>query len=80
MTDAKTLTRPLQRNAERSHQPSFEKIAFTVAEACEASGIGKTSLYSVIAEGKLKAFKAAGRRLILKKDLEAFLTSCRDAA
>ena len=59
--------------------PSLEKLAYTVPEFCAAIGIGKTSLYELINEGKLKAIEAAGRRLILKSDAQAFLASCRDA-
>jgi excisionase family DNA binding protein len=62
------------------HGTRSEKLAFTIAEACAAIGIGKTSLYALISEGKLKAIKAAGRRLILRSDLEAYLLSCRDTS
>jgi excisionase family DNA binding protein len=62
------------------YRPGPEKLAFTIAEACAAIGIGKTSLYELINEGKLKAIKAAGRRLILRSDLEAYLLSCRDTS
>jgi excisionase family DNA binding protein len=55
-----------------------EKLAFTIAEACASIGIGKTSIYELIAEGKLKSIRAAGRRLILRSDLETFLASCSD--
>jgi excisionase family DNA binding protein len=58
--------------------PRPEKLAFTIAEACAAIGIGKTSIYELIAEGKLKSIQAAGRRLIRRSDLEAFLESCTD--
>jgi excisionase family DNA binding protein len=61
-------------------RPGSEKLAFTIAEACTAVGIGKTSIYELINAGKLKAFKAAGRRLILRSDLEAYLQSCRDSS
>jgi excisionase family DNA binding protein len=61
-----------------THPAGSEKIAFTIDEACTAVGLGKTSLYEAISEGKLKSFKACGRRLILKSDLMAFLDSCRD--
>jgi excisionase family DNA binding protein len=63
-----------------SHGPGPEKLAFTITEACAAIGIGKTSIYELISEGKLKAIKAAGRRLILRSDLEAYLQSCRDTS
>jgi excisionase family DNA binding protein len=57
-----------------------EKLAFTVSEVSAAVGIGKTSIYELINRGELKAIKVAGRRLVLKQDLEAFLSSCRDAS
>ncbi len=53
------------------------KLAYRIDEAALASGIGRTSLYELIGSGQLKAFKAAGRRLIMRSDLEAFLASCR---
>jgi excisionase family DNA binding protein len=55
-----------------------EKLAYRIDEAAHASGIGRTSLYELIGSGQLKAFKAAGRRLIMRSDLEAFLASCRE--
>lgn len=58
----------------------LEKLAYRIDEAAHVSGIGRTSLYELIAAGQLKAIKAAGRRLILRADLEAFLALCRDAA
>jgi hypothetical protein len=35
--------------------PTPEKLAFTIAEVCTAIGISKTSIYELIAEGKLKS-------------------------
>jgi excisionase family DNA binding protein len=63
-----------------AQQPTVEKLAYTVREFCAATGIGKTSTYELIKERKLKAVKAAGRRLILRSDAQAFLESCGDAA
>ncbi len=81
MADLKHIRTPWRGQiADKSSALAYEKIAFTVAEACAATGIGKTSLYHLIGEGKLKAFKAAGRRLILRADLEAYLASCRETA
>lgn len=56
------------------------KLSFTISEACAATGLGRTSVYELIASGRLRAVKAAGRRLILRTDLEAFLKSCRGEA
>ena len=66
----------LQHSEHQARSP--EKLAFTIAEACVALGIGKTSLYELISSGELKSIRAAGRRLIRRSDLEAFLASCSD--
>lgn len=53
--------------------PKAEKLAFQINEACLATGLGRTTIYDEIKAGRLKAVKCAGRRLILREDLEAFL-------
>ena len=58
----------------------FDKLAFQINEAVRVTGLSRTTLYELIKTGQLKTIKAAGRRLVLKADLEAFLASCRDAA
>lgn len=50
-----------------------EKIAYRIDEAVQASGLGRTTIYDEIKNRRLKAVKVAGRRLILREDLEAFL-------
>jgi excisionase family DNA binding protein len=66
-------------NPRKPSEPAT-KLSFTVAEACSASGLGKTSLYEAIKSGALKSIFVAGRRLILREDLEAYLKSGREAA
>lgn len=56
------------------------KLAYTIPEFCAATGVGRTSVYEEIAAGRLKSIKAAGRRLILRHDGEAWLQACRAAA
>jgi excisionase family DNA binding protein len=48
-------------------------IAYRMPDASKAAGISKAKLYEEIAAGRLKAIKKAGRRLILRTDLEAYL-------
>ena len=50
-------------------------IAFSVAEACSAARIGRTSLYEAVRCGKLRAVKHAKRTLILAEDLRRWLES-----
>lgn len=55
-----------------------EKLAYRINEVALALGIGRSSIYKEIAAGRLKAIKVAGRRLILKSDLEEYLAACRE--
>lgn len=50
-----------------------DKIAYTINEAREVSGIGRTKLYELINAGKLKPAKIGTRTLILRTDLEGML-------
>lgn len=50
-----------------------DKIAYTINEAREVSGIGRTKLYELINAGKLKPAKIGTRTLILRTDLECML-------
>ncbi len=58
----------------------LEKIAYRIDEAVEASGLGRTTIYEEIKSRRLKSVKVAGRRLILREDLEAFLKALAQAA
>ena len=46
------------------NQPNAEPLALRVNDAARVTGIGRTSLYELINEGKLKTGKVAGRRLV----------------
>jgi hypothetical protein len=52
---------------------SSMKIAVTLAEATHLSGIGRSSLYKLFLEGKLKPRKSGRRTLILLDDLKRHL-------
>jgi excisionase family DNA binding protein len=49
------------------------KLAYTVNEACEAIGIGRTALYGYLGSGALKAFKLGKRTLIDADELRGFV-------
>lgn len=51
------------------------KIAHSVPEIIDGTGIGRTTLYRAIAAGRLRAHKIGARTLILDDDLRAFLRS-----
>src|SRR5215471_8585256 len=51
------------------------KIAHTMPEAVQASGLSRSMLYVAIGRGKLRAMKCGARTLILDADLRRFLRS-----
>lgn len=51
----------------------MSKLAYTINEAVEVSGLGRTSIYLLIKEKKLTPRKRGGRTLILADDLKTCL-------
>jgi hypothetical protein len=59
-----------------SHQKNGKaqsKIACTISEAVQASGLSRSMLYIAIGHGELHARKCGARTLILDADLRRFL-------
>ncbi len=52
-----------------------EPVAYTLANAIAASGIGRTRLYELLAAGTIEARKAGTRTLILGDSLRSYLAS-----
>lgn len=52
-----------------------EPLAYPIAAASNLTGLGRTKLYALIADGSLRAVKAGRRTLILSEDLREFLTN-----
>ena len=63
-----------------AHAKQPDKLAYQVNEAVHVSGLGRTTIYELIKTEKLRTVKAAGRRLIMREGLEAYLRSCRGVA
>jgi excisionase family DNA binding protein len=63
----------------KSDRSLVNKLAHHVDEASAISGVGRSLLYEMIKEGRLRSVKVAGRRLILHEDLVALLKSGEQA-
>ncbi|MDE2561910.1 MAG: helix-turn-helix domain-containing protein [Sphingomonadales bacterium] len=55
-----------------SHHPP-DPLAYSVADACRVSSIGKTRLYALAKEGRLEMRKIGGRTLIPAASLRALI-------
>jgi excisionase family DNA binding protein len=66
-----------QRAAELKARPrrvaAPEPLAATIDDTCRITGLGKTSIYELIAQGKLKSVAIGRRRLVLMRSIEALL-------
>jgi excisionase family DNA binding protein len=49
--------------------PFAERVTCTVAEACDATGLGRTKIYDLIKAGALKTITIGRRRLVLVDSL-----------
>lgn len=49
------------------------KIAYSIKEACKASSLGRTTIYSHIAAGRLRANRIGGRTVIPAESLHALI-------
>jgi hypothetical protein len=51
------------------------KIAYSISEVVQGTGLGRTFVYESIRRGDLKVRKAGRRTIILPPDLEAWLSA-----
>lgn len=54
--------------------PACPKLAYSIREACEASSLGRSTIYTLIASGRLQARKVGGRTVVLADSLRGLLT------
>ncbi len=52
-----------------------EPLAYRIPDACTALGLGRTSIYELIQQNKLRAIKIAGRTLIDAESMRALVAS-----
>lgn len=60
----------------QQHMQKYEapKLAFTIAEACHAVGIGRTKLYELIGQGRIITRKIGSRTIIPAESLKALVS------
>ena len=58
----------------QSKNPYQTKLAFSIREACEASSLGRTTIYSHIAAGRLEAKRIGGRTIIPAASLRRLIS------
>jgi hypothetical protein len=56
-----------------------EPLTITVQRAKDLSGLGSTTIFALLKEGKLRSVKVEGRRLILFASLKALLGASVEA-
>jgi excisionase family DNA binding protein len=56
-----------------AHETRLPKLAYSIRETCEASSLGKTTIYSLIAAERLKAVHIGGRTVIPADSLRALI-------
>ncbi|KWV95652.1 MULTISPECIES: helix-turn-helix domain-containing protein [unclassified Erythrobacter] len=58
---------------DQKHQPVIEPIAMRVPEACRYLGIGRSTLYVLIARGEIEIVKLGSSTLVLTKSLKGLV-------
>ncbi|WP_060979214.1 MULTISPECIES: helix-turn-helix domain-containing protein [Pseudomonadota] len=60
------------------HCTSTPQIAYSITEACRLTSLGRSTIYSCLAQGALQARKVGRRRLILAESLHALIMPQND--
>ena len=68
---------PLKVAAQPVSRVKDEPLGYRINDASKAAGVGRTSIYKLIAEGKLEVVKVAGRTIIVGASLRALFHAGR---
>lgn len=64
---------PLRKLSDAVTIPFAQRLTCTIAEACEASGLGRTKLYELITERQVDTTTIGRRRLVQVRSLRQLL-------
>lgn len=53
----------------------MERLTYSINETAKALSLGRTSIYALIAEGRLEAFKLGRRRLVKAESVRRLIAS-----
>ena len=53
----------------------MEPLAFSINDTAKALSLGRTSIYAMIADGRLEAFKLGRRRLVKAESVRRLMAS-----
>ena len=67
----KTARKP--RSVRENTIPPAQRLTLTVGAACDTLGVGRSTIYGMIASGELKSVMIGGRRLIPRASIEALV-------
>lgn len=57
------------------HNLPVTKLAFSIREACEATSLGRTTIFKHISENRIRTVRIGGRTLIPAQSLIDFIES-----
>jgi len=57
----------------RSTNYNTPKLGYSIREACQASSLGRTTIYKAISTGRLRAVRVGGRTIIPAESLHALI-------
>lgn len=56
-----------------NHQHAVSPLSVGVEDGARMIGVARSMFYEILARGELKSFKLGRRRLVLVKDMEAYI-------
>ena len=54
-------------------------VSYSIVDACHALGIGRTTLYKLISQGRVRARKIGARTVVLSEDVQRLVADAPPA-